>query len=60
MFGSIAGMQNSASSCTIVSVLCMVTAAIVGVFGLWQKQVSACMVTGVMYIVSGKLSYDLY
>ena len=49
----ISGMQNSAASCIIVSILCLLTAAIIGAISIWQKQVSACMVTGVMYVVSG-------
>ncbi|CAD5121707.1 DgyrCDS10191 [Dimorphilus gyrociliatus] len=45
-------MQNSASSCTIVSLMCLLTALITGTFGILSRQVSACMVTGVMYIVA--------
>ena len=47
-------MQNSAASCFIVTLLCLFTAVITGAIGLLVKQVSACMVTGVMYIVAGQ------
>ena len=47
-------MMNSAASCTIVSLLCLFTAFVTGSFGLIQKQVTACMVTGVMYMLSGE------
>ena len=47
-------MQNNATSCTIVALLCLTAAIIMGGLGIWQKQVSACMVTGVMYIVAGR------
>jgi len=54
------GMQNSAISCVIVTLLCLIAAACTGFFGVWKKQVSACMVTGVMYSVSGNLlNYNL-
>ena len=52
-----AGMQNSASSCNIVSLMCLFTAAITGTFGVINKQVTAGMVTGVMYVVSGQYIY---
>jgi uncharacterized membrane protein YjjP (DUF1212 family) len=47
-------MQNSAASCCIVGVLSLATAVITGSFGVWHRQLSACMITGVMYIVAGK------
>ena len=50
---SVVGMQNSAASCNIVSVMCLFAAAVIGSVGVWRKQVAAFMVTGVMYIVSG-------
>lgn len=46
-------MQNSAASCFIVSLIDLAAAAIVGTFAIIQKQVSACMVTGVLYCMAG-------
>ncbi|XP_069123515.1 uncharacterized protein [Argopecten irradians] len=50
---SIARLQNSAASCFIVSIIDLVAAAGVGVIALTQKQVAACMVTGVLYCMAG-------
>ena len=50
----IPGMQNSAASCFIVSLIDLAAAAAVGTFAIIQKQVSACMVTGVLYCMAGK------
>ena len=49
-------MQSSVASCCIVSILSLATAVITGAVGITQRQVSACMVTGVMYGVAGKYS----
>ena len=49
-------MQNSAASCFIVSLIDLAAAAGVGTFAIIQKQVSACMVTGVLYCMAGRLS----
>ncbi|KAL3877094.1 hypothetical protein ACJMK2_034849 [Sinanodonta woodiana] len=49
----IGGMQNSASSCIIVSLINLAAAAILGTFSIVQRQVSACMVTGVLYGMAG-------
>ncbi|XP_052784288.1 uncharacterized protein LOC128220072 [Mya arenaria] len=56
MMKSIGRMQNSAASCFIVSVIDLVAAAAVGTFAIIQKQVSACMVTGVLYCMAGLFS----
>ena len=47
-------MQNSAASCFIVSLIDLAAAAGVGTLAIVQKQVSACMVTGVLYCMAGK------
>ncbi|KAK3579250.1 hypothetical protein CHS0354_033327 [Potamilus streckersoni] len=49
----IGGMQNSAASCVIVSLINLAVAAIVGTISIVQRQVSACMVTGVLYGTAG-------
>lgn len=53
---SIGRMQNSAASCFIVSLIDLAAAAGVGTFAIIQKQVSACMVTGVLYCMAGLFS----
>ena len=37
--------------------MCLFTAAVTGTFGILQKQYTACMVTGVMYVVAGEYIY---
>ena len=49
--------MNSAASCTIVCLLCLFTAFLTGTFGILQKQITACMVTGVMYMLAGMYSF---
>ncbi|KAL5018312.1 hypothetical protein ScPMuIL_004034 [Solemya velum] len=49
----IARMQNSAASCFIVSIIDLIAAAGVGVIAITQKQVAACLVTGVLYCMAG-------
>lgn len=53
---TIGRMQNSAASCFIVGLIDLAAAAIVGTFAILQKQVSACMVTGVLYCTAGLFS----
>lgn len=53
---SIGGMHNSAASCFIVSLIDLSAAVAVGTFAIIQKQVSACMVTGVLYCMAGLFS----
>ncbi|KAL4240470.1 hypothetical protein ACF0H5_001262 [Mactra antiquata] len=53
---SIGRMQNSAASCFIVSLIDLAAAAVVGTLAIIQKQVSACMVTGVLYCMAGLFS----
>ena len=54
LFRSSSGMQNSAASCFIVSLIDLAAAAGVGTLAIVQKQVSACMVTGVLYCMAGR------
>ncbi|KAH3872956.1 uncharacterized protein LOC127868896 [Dreissena polymorpha] len=56
MMKSVGRMQNSAAACFIVSVTALVAAAAVGTFAIIQKQVSAFMVTGVLYCMAGLFS----
>ncbi|XP_046376877.1 uncharacterized protein LOC124149381 [Haliotis rufescens] len=48
----IARLQNSAASCYIVVLIDLVTAGVVGLIGITQKQVASCMVTGVLYCMA--------
>ncbi|KAK6169021.1 hypothetical protein SNE40_020151 [Patella caerulea] len=48
----IARLQNSAASCYIVVIIDLISAAVVGLIGITQKQVASCMVTGVLYCMA--------
>lgn len=50
---ALARLQNSAASCFIVSIIDLVVAAGVGIFAVITKQVTAFMVTGVLYSMAG-------
>lgn len=45
-------MRNLAMSCSLVSLILMGASAVVGGFGICKRQLSAVMVTGVMFILS--------
>ncbi|KAG0422191.1 hypothetical protein HPB47_001987 [Ixodes persulcatus] len=45
-------MRNLAMSCSLVSLILMGASALVGGFGICKRQLSAVMVTGVMFILS--------
>lgn len=49
-------MQNLSISCALVCLIIIGTAALVGAFGVCQHQISAVLVTGVMYLLAGKPS----
>ncbi|XP_054707931.1 uncharacterized protein LOC129217627 [Uloborus diversus] len=45
-------MRNLAMSCAMVSLILLGFSAPLGIFGLFKKQISTVMVTGVMYILA--------
>ncbi|KAL7639258.1 UNVERIFIED_CONTAM: hypothetical protein RMT77_009747 [Armadillidium vulgare] len=45
-------MQNLSISCSLVSCILLGASAIVGLFGIIQRQISAVLITGVMYILA--------
>ncbi|XP_022249347.1 uncharacterized protein LOC111087338 [Limulus polyphemus] len=45
-------MHNLAMSCAMVSLILLATCALVGAFGLMKRQLSAIMVTGVMFFLA--------
>lgn len=47
-------MQNLSISCSLVCLIILGCAALVGAFGICQRQLSAILVTGVMYLLAGK------
>lgn len=51
----ILGMQNLSISCSLVCMIILGSAALVGAFGVCQRQISAILVTGVMYLLAGAL-----
>ncbi|XP_062555104.1 uncharacterized protein LOC134220127 isoform X3 [Armigeres subalbatus] len=46
------GMQNLSISCSLVCLIILGSAALVGAFGVCQRQISAVLVTGVMYLLA--------
>lgn len=46
-------MQNLSISCALVCLILLGSAALVGAFGVCQHQISAVLVTGVMYLLAG-------
>ncbi|XP_045772221.1 uncharacterized protein LOC123872120 isoform X2 [Maniola jurtina] len=46
-------MQNLSISCALVCLIVLGSAALVGAFGLCKHQISAVLVTGVMYLLAG-------
>lgn len=46
-------MQNLSISCALVCLIILGSAALVGSFGICQRQISAILVTGVMYLLAG-------
>lgn len=57
---SISGMQNLSISCSLVCLIILGCAALIGFFGLCMHQISAVLVTGVMYLLAGKMHNSLY
>jgi len=46
------GMQNLAIACALVCLILLGAAIVVGLFGLLRKQISAILVTGVIYFLA--------
>lgn len=51
------GMQNLSISCSLVCLIILGSAALLGAFGICQRQISAILVTGVMYLLAGSLIF---
>ncbi|CAH1115907.1 unnamed protein product [Phaedon cochleariae] len=49
-------MQNLSISCALVCLIILGTAALVGAFGVFQHQLSAVLVTGVMYLLAASFA----
>lgn len=47
-------MQNLSISCSLVCLIILGTAVLIGFFGLCRHQISAVLVTGVMYLLAGE------
>ncbi|XP_055852101.1 uncharacterized protein LOC129916270, partial [Episyrphus balteatus] len=52
-------MQNLSISCSLVCLIILGSAALVGAFGVCQRQISAILITGVMYLLAGGNQRDL-
>lgn len=48
-------MHNLSISCAMVCVILLASAALLGTFGIMKRQISAVLITGVMYILAGLL-----
>lgn len=53
------GMQNLSISCALVCLIILGSAALIGAFGVCQRQISAILVTGVMYLLAGEWEMKL-
>lgn len=53
-------MQNLSISCALVCLIVLGSAALVGAFGVCQHQISAVLITGVMYLLAGKEVFKLH
>lgn len=53
----VSGMQNLSISCALVCLIILGSAALVGAFGVCQRQISAILITGVMYLLAGKSNF---
>lgn len=53
-------MQNLSISCALVCLIILGSSALVGAFGVMKHQISAVLVTGVMYLLAGNLPYGEY
>lgn len=53
-------MQNLSISCALVCLIILGSAALLGAFGVCQRQISAILITGVMYLLAGKLFMYVY
>lgn len=47
-------MHNLSISCSLVCLIILGSAALLGAFGICQRQISAILVTGVMYLLAGR------
>lgn len=54
-----AEMHNLSISCAMVCVILLASAALLGTFGIMQRQISAVLITGVMYILAGIIHTDI-
>lgn len=49
-------MQNVSISCALVCIIIVVTALLIGLFSIFRHQISAMLITAVMYLLSGNLN----
>lgn len=47
------GMQNVSISCALVCIIIVVTALLIGLFSIFRHQISAMLITAVMYLLAG-------
>lgn len=50
-------MQNVSISCALVCIIIVVTALLIGLFSIFHHQISAMLITAVMYLLAGNFKY---
>lgn len=46
-------MQNMSISCALVCIIIVVTASLIGLFSVFHNQISAMLITAVMFFLAG-------
>jgi len=46
-------------SCALVCIIIVVTASFIGLFSIFRHQISAMLITAVMYLLAGNFNYIL-
>lgn len=46
-------MQNMSISCALVCIIIVITASLIGLFSIFRHQISAMLITAVMYLLAG-------
>lgn len=59
LFYYVKGMQNVSISCALVCIIIVITASLIGLFSIFCHQISAMLITAVMYLLAGNTIIDL-
>jgi len=50
-------MQNVSISCALVCIIIVISASLIGLFSIFGHQISAMLITAVMYLLAGNSIY---